>query len=88
MRPSDGYVDEGKEDHVSLLKKSLYGLKQSPWQWYKWFDKYMIENGFSRSEYDSCVYMREVKDGSLLYLFLYVNDMLVIAKDMFEVKKE
>ena len=47
----------------------------------------MIENGFSRSEYDTCVYVREASDGSLLYLFLYVDDMLVIAKDIFEVKK-
>ena len=31
--------------------------------------------------------MREVSGGSLLYLLLYVDDMLVIAKDMFEVKK-
>ena len=65
----------------------MYGLKQSPRQWYKQFDKCMIENGFSRSEYDTCVYVREASDGSLLYLFLYVDDMLVIAKDIFEVKK-
>ena len=87
MRQSDRYVVEGKEDHVCLLKKSLYGLKQSPKQWYKRFDKCMIENEFSRSEYDSCVYMREVSDGSLLYLLLYVDDMLVIEKYMFKVKK-
>ena len=47
----------------------------------------MIEKGFLRSEYDSSVYTREVSSGSLLYLLLYVDDMLVIAKDMFEVKK-
>ena len=70
-----------------FCKKSLHGLKQFPSQWYKRFDKCMIENGFSRSKYDSCVYMREVSGGSLLYLLLYVDDMLVIAKDMLEVKE-
>ncbi|KAK3008413.1 hypothetical protein RJ639_014494 [Escallonia herrerae] len=28
--PPEGFVIQGKEDHVCLLKKSLYGLKQSP----------------------------------------------------------
>ena len=55
MRQPNVYVVEGKEDHVYLLKKSLYGLKQSPRQLYNRFDKYMIDNGFSRNEYDSCV---------------------------------
>ena len=32
MEQPEGYVVSGKEDHVCLLKKSLYGLKQSPRQ--------------------------------------------------------
>ncbi|GJT74021.1 retrovirus-related pol polyprotein from transposon TNT 1-94 [Tanacetum coccineum] len=51
--------EEGTGNKVCLLKKSLYGLKQSSRQWYKWFDVYMISNGFSRSSYDSCVYFKE-----------------------------
>ncbi|GJS69264.1 retrotransposon protein, putative, ty1-copia subclass [Tanacetum coccineum] len=46
-------------EQLCLLKKSLYGLKQSPRQWYKRFDVYMISNGFSGSNYDSCVYFKE-----------------------------
>ena len=30
MEQPGGYVVSGNEDHVCLLKKSLYGLKQSP----------------------------------------------------------
>nr|GEW02651.1 hypothetical protein [Tanacetum cinerariifolium] len=35
---------------VCLLKKSLYCLKQSPRQWYRRFDEYMLSNGFKRSK--------------------------------------
>ncbi|GJV88435.1 retrovirus-related pol polyprotein from transposon TNT 1-94 [Tanacetum coccineum] len=62
MRQPPGF-EEGTGNKVCLLKKSLYGLKQSPRQWYKRFDVYMVSNGFSRSNYDSCVYFKEFAPG-------------------------
>jgi hypothetical protein len=53
-----GFIVEGKEDHVCQLRRSLYGLKQYPRQWYKHFDSFMIGHGYTRSSYDSCVYYR------------------------------
>ncbi|GKB02667.1 retrotransposon protein, putative, ty1-copia subclass [Tanacetum coccineum] len=52
MRQPPGYEQGNK---VCLLKKSRYGLKRSPRQWYRRFDEYMLSNGFKRSGYDSCV---------------------------------
>lgn len=34
MHQPEGFIISGKEDHVSMLKKFIYGLKQSPRQWY------------------------------------------------------
>ena len=81
MSQPEGFVAHGKQDYVCKLKKSLYGLKQSPRQWYKRFDGFMISHGFTRSPYDCCLYHKKVEDGSLVYLCLYVDDMLVAAKD-------
>lgn len=87
MQQPQGFVVEGKEVHVCLLKKSLYGLKQSPREWYKRFDTFMPSHGSSRSDYDSCVYHKKIPDGSFVYLLLYVDDMLIAARSMSEINK-
>nr|CAE03834.3 OSJNBb0013J13.11 [Oryza sativa Japonica Group] len=79
MDQPEGFIVPGKEDYVCKLKRSLYGLKQSPRQWYKRFDSFMLSHGFKWSEFDSCVYIKFV-NGSPIYLLLYVDDMLIAAK--------
>jgi hypothetical protein len=46
MDQPEGFIVPGKENYVCKLKKSLYGMKQSPRQWYKRFDSFMLSNGF------------------------------------------
>ncbi|KAE8678885.1 Serine/threonine-protein kinase Nek5 [Hibiscus syriacus] len=85
MRQPEGFTQPGNEHLVCRFKKSLYGLKQSPRQWYKWFDSYMIKIRYNRCEYDCCVYVKSLDDGSFIFLLLYVDDMLIAAKNMDDV---
>ncbi|KAG8485681.1 hypothetical protein CXB51_019023 [Gossypium anomalum] len=87
MQQQEGFTVSEKGDYVCLLKKSLYGLKQSPRQWYKRFDSFMTSHDFKRSSFDSCVYFKKNSDGSFVYLLLYVDDMLIAAKDKGEIRK-
>ena len=87
MTQPDGFQVPGKENHVCKLKKSLYGLKQSPRQWYKRFDSYMVKLGYTRSSYDCCVYYNRLKDDLFIYLVLYVDDMLIAAKKKYDIQK-
>ncbi|KAG8480959.1 hypothetical protein CXB51_025647 [Gossypium anomalum] len=87
MQQPEGFTVSEKEDYVCLLKKSLYGLKQSPRQWYKRFDSFMTSHDFKRSSFDSCVYFKKNNNGSFVYLLLYVDDMLIAAKDKGEIRK-
>ena len=87
MQQPKGFVIPKKEDHVYLLKRSLYGLKQSPRQWYKRFDAFMLKHDFLRSQYNSCVYFKQLPNGSFMYLPIYVDDMLIAGKDISEIKK-
>ncbi|KAG7554353.1 GAG-pre-integrase domain [Arabidopsis suecica] len=80
MAPPEGYESMFQEDEVCLLNKSLYGLKQAPKQWNEKFDTYMSEIGFARSDYDSCAYIKKLLDGTMIYLLIYVDDMLVACK--------
>ncbi|RVW63516.1 Retrovirus-related Pol polyprotein from transposon TNT 1-94 [Vitis vinifera] len=80
-------VVKHKSIRVLLAMKSLYGLKQSPRQWYKRFDAFMVSHEFMRNQYDSCVYFKTLPDGSFIYLLLYVDDMLIAAKNRAEINK-
>ena len=80
MNQPDGFKVARKEKMVCKLEKLLYGLKQSPRQWYKRFDKFMIGKKYTRSKYDHCVYLRKLQDRSYIYVLLYVDDMLIASR--------
>ncbi|MCO5614707.1 hypothetical protein L7F22_068991 [Adiantum nelumboides] len=45
----------------------------------------MLFQGYKRSETDHCLYTRQAKDGSLIILILYVDDMLLAGRQMAEI---
>ncbi|CAM8930881.1 unnamed protein product [Rhodiola kirilowii] len=85
MCQPEGFVDKMKPDHVCLLRKSIYGLKQSPRQWNKKFDSCMLDLGFLRSKYDTCLYLKRVKNATL-FVLLYVDDLLLISPSLHDIK--
>jgi hypothetical protein len=81
MKQHKGFVVKGKRDLVYKLKRSLYGLKKSP---------YILSLGFLRIKFDHYIYSKE-EGGSFIYVALYVDDMLLIGNSMDainEVKKK
>jgi hypothetical protein len=81
MEQLEGHEVSGKEHLVCKLKKSLYGLKQSPRLWYQKFDAFMKTQGYTRSNEDACLYTKTCSDGSFITLILYVDDMLIVGKN-------
>jgi hypothetical protein len=77
---------KGKKELVCKLKKSLYGLKQSPRMWYQKFDTYILGLGFVRSRADHCVYSKQVGN-HFIYVVLYVDDMLLVGNNMDVIKE-
>ncbi|KAL0315451.1 UNVERIFIED_CONTAM: Retrovirus-related Pol polyprotein from transposon TNT 1-94 [Sesamum radiatum] len=81
-----GFIDNRNPEHVCLLKKSLYGLKQSPRQWNKKFDNFMKTLMFHKSAYDPCLYFKFVNNAPI-FLVLYVDDMLIASPDLSMIEK-
>mgnify|MGYP001545691585 CR=1 FL=1 len=42
----------------------------------------MISNGYTRNQFDNCVYSKELSPDSYIYMLIYVDDMLIATKDM------
>lgn len=42
---------------------------------------FMTKQGFSKSYYDTCLYYHESDIKDVIYLLLYVDDMLIISKE-------
>ena len=78
MSQPQGFI-EGK-NLVCRLKKSLYGLKQSPRQWNFKFKSFLETQGFIESSADSCVFISKTSSNPV-YLCVYVDDGILMSKD-------
>ncbi|MCO5569492.1 hypothetical protein L7F22_023205 [Adiantum nelumboides] len=78
MTQPDCYISPQHPDYVCRLLKSLYGLKQSPRQWYQRFRQCMLTLGYTRFHSDANVYSHNTFD-ILLFLAIYVDDIVLLS---------
>jgi len=82
----EGLIKVGEERKVWKLRKALYGLKQAPRAWNKRLNDYMMGKGFKRSSFDTAIYF--MGSGlSGVFVAIYVDDILVISRDLNRVKE-
>ncbi|WJZ90854.1 hypothetical protein VitviT2T_009971 [Vitis vinifera] len=73
-------VSEKQCQKVCKLKKSLYGLKQSPRAWFGRFTKSMRAFGYCQSNSDHTLFLKK-QHGKITTLIVYLDDMVVIGND-------
>jgi hypothetical protein len=78
MHQPPGFRNPQFPNHLCLLKKSLYGLKQEPRAWYQCFTDYVATMGFSHSVSDHSLFIYH-HGNDIAYILLYVDDIILAA---------
>ena len=71
---------KGLNQKVCKLKKSLYGLKQSPREWFEKFTKIMSFFCYNQSNLDHTLFIKKGQ-GKIIVLIIYMDDMIVTGND-------
>lgn len=79
IKQPEGFVAPGNENLVCRLKKSIYGLKQSPRCWNLALDSKLTESRFSQSPHDPCIYYKNER-GNMLIVGVHVDDIILAGK--------
>jgi hypothetical protein len=80
MEQPPGFVVKEEASKVCRLRRSLYGLKQSPRAWFGRFSSVMGEFGMVRSASDYSVFFRH-QQGKRIILVVYVDDIIITGDD-------
>eukprot|EP00261_Vitis_vinifera_P038895 XP_019080138.1 PREDICTED: uncharacterized protein LOC109123774 [Vitis vinifera] len=86
MLPPRFYKEE-EETRVCKLKKSLYGLKQSPRAWFDRFAKVIKNPGYQQGQSDHTMLFKQSNDGRMTILIVYVDNIILIGDDTGEVER-
>ncbi|PKI63085.1 hypothetical protein CRG98_016536 [Punica granatum] len=81
MTQPEGFVDAQSTGKVCEVQLSIYGLKQASKSWNLRFDDVIKEFSFIKNKDEPCVY-KKVSGSAVIFLVLYVDDILLIENDI------
>lgn len=80
-----GFHDTSSLDHVCLLHKSLYGLKQSPQCWLQKLREVLYKFGLTESRVDPSVFISK-QGAPEFHLCVYLDDIIIASPDEQEIQ--
>jgi hypothetical protein len=89
MEQPPGYVDQTRPNLVYRLKKTLYGLKQTPRTWSDKIGQYLVTSGFQTSNANFSLYVKKTDHG-IIVIVIYVDDLIITGDsdvNIFDLKK-
>ncbi|RVW82205.1 Retrovirus-related Pol polyprotein from transposon RE2 [Vitis vinifera] len=81
MEQPPGFVAQREFGLVCKLRRSLYGLKQSPRAWFGCFSSVVQEFGMLRSEANHSVFYHHNSPSQCIYLVVYMDDIVITGSD-------
>jgi len=82
MEQPEGFKVKGQEFKVLRLRRAIYGLKQASLAWWKELDKSVRELDFKRLYADAGIFVCRHKDGTILVMLAYVDDILFMGPNI------
>lgn len=79
MQQPEGFVVKGQEHMVYRVRKSIYGMRQSPLRWYEKIAEKLMAFGFTRCTADYGVFVLQNAVEHIL-VGVYVDDLLIASK--------
>jgi len=87
MRIPPSFEEKNTREKVCKLKKSLYGLKQSPRAWFKRFSDTLHKLGYKQGQADHTLFTRIDVDGRRTILIVYVEDIITMRDNNQKIEK-
>ncbi|KAJ4721114.1 Retrovirus-related Pol polyprotein from transposon TNT 1-94 [Melia azedarach] len=87
MNVPPGFETTMRADKACKLKKSLYGLKQSPRAWFEKFTSSIRCKGFQQSQGDHTLFFKHGENGKFIALLVYVDDIILTGNDEKEARR-
>ena len=84
MEQTSRFVAQKEIGRVCCLRKSLYGLKQSPRTWFGKFSEVIEKFGMQKSKSDHSVFYIN-SHASIILLVVYVDDIIITENDMADI---
>jgi len=84
--PESLKVDPNVRDPVCLLKRAIYGVKQSARMWNVKATEVLLGLGFRQSKFEPCIFMNSFKN-SVIYVALFVDDFFIFYDNQREAMK-
>ena len=82
-----GFEEKLEKKKVCRLKKSLYGLKQSPRAWFERFGKVIKLQGYIQSQADLTMFYKHLREGKIVVLIVYVDEITLTSDDSLELER-
>ncbi|KAL5810552.1 hypothetical protein ACOSQ4_027120 [Xanthoceras sorbifolium] len=77
MEVPPGIENATNRGKVYMLKRSLYGLKQSPRAWFERFSKVLKHHGYTQGQADHTMFIKHSSVGKVAVLIVYVDDIVL-----------
>ena len=81
-----GFEETLGKKKIFKLRKSLYGLKQSPLAWFEKFTKSIHNKGCMQNQANHTMLYKHAERGKVTILIIYIDDTIVTDNDVAEMQ--